>query len=222
MIQYTPHSPTYQFNWLIKREPVFRLLDDVHWANNFFETGEIKLSCFNLFRKYPDEMQGDKNEGEAMIGGYDSENKKSNYIQYDSGHNAFIMSTTKQLTDDVINDFNAKCAIQIDNPSLFAFEISKKLPFVNAGLEGSCDYADSRVKHLDEKFPEFYSMEFSNNPRSHEILGQITMGMELFLKLEKYKHQQEYRFIWFANEQINDSVIIKCPEAINFCKKIIL
>lgn len=221
MINYTPSSLNFHINWNLKREPVFRLLDNITWLNNFFETGEIMLSCFNNFKKNPDEMQGDNREGKAMIGGYDEKNKKSNHLIYEAGLNAYIMFSTNELTDNVKNDFNAKCAIQINHPTLFALEISKKLPFVNSGLEGNCNYASSRSLYFKNKIDKFNEMEFSNNHNSHQIINELNMGMELFLKLDKYKHQQEYRFIWFSQETINNSIIIKCPEAIQYCEKIV-
>lgn len=222
MINYTPNSLSFHINWNLKREPVFRLLDNVIWLNNFFETGELMLSCFSNFRKYSDEMQGDSREGEMMIGGYDENTKKSNHIIYESGLNAYIMSTTNILSDEVIKDFNAKCAIKINHPTLFALEISKRLPFVNSGLEGNCDYTSSKNHYFHTDIKEFNEMEFTNNPNSHEIINKIMMGKELFLKLDKYKHQQEYRFIWFSQEKINGSIIIKCPEAIQYCEKLFL
>lgn len=221
MINYTPNSLNFHIDWNLKREPVFRLLDNTIWLDNFFKTGEIMISCLNKFKKYPDEMQGDGREGEMMIGGYNEKTKKSSHIIYESGLNAYIMSTTNKISDEVVKDFNATCAIQINNPTLFAIEISKKLPFVFSGLEGNCDYTDSRSHYFNAHIEEFYEMEVSNNRKTQDIINKIMMGKELFLKLDKYKHQQEYRFVWFSPVTINDSIIVKCPEAIQFCEKII-
>lgn len=221
MINFTPSPLNFNIHWNLKREPVYRLLDNTNWIDNFFETGEIMLSCFANFKKNPDEMQGDGNEGEMMIGCYNEKTKKSNYIKYESGANAFIMSTTNKLNVKVIEDFNAKCAIKINHPTLFALEVSKKLPFVDTGLEGSCDYTSSRSHYFETEIKEFNEMEFTNNPITHDTINQLMMGKELFLKLDKYEHQEEYRFIWLSSKKINDSIIIKCPEAIQYCDKII-
>lgn len=222
-MQYTPYSFSYPVSWNIKKDAVFRILDDIQWMENFFESGEIMLSCFNKFRKYPDEMQGDINEGEAIVGGFDEKNNKHNYVIYESGMKAFILSTTSEITEKVKKDFNGKCAIKINNPTLFGLEISKKLPFVNSGLEGACNYAPTRIHLYEKELKEnkiFQNIDFQNNPNRNEIFAEITLGMELFLKLDKYKHQKEYRLIWFSKQPVNESIMIKCPEAIEFCEKI--
>ncbi len=223
MITYAPYTLQIQFDWNLKIDPIYRILDDEKWMNNFFKTGEIMLSCFKNFKKNPDEMQGDRNEGEGIIGGEDEEGNH-NYIIYNSGLKAYIMSSTKELNKDVIKDFNGKCAIKILNPTLFAFEISKKLPFVASGLEGTCNYKSYRTNIYKKEQTEnkiFQEIDFQNDPNSSEKIKAITMGNELFLKLEKYKHQREYRLIWFSNQEVNESILIKCPEAIRFCEPII-
>lgn len=222
MIHYSPHSLSNPVDWNVKREPIFRIFDDVKWMENFFETGEIMLSCFDKFKNYEDEMQGDKDEGNGIVGGTDEKGNVSAVI-YESGLNAYVMSTTTELTDEVKSDFNGKCAIKINNPTLFGLELSKKIPFVNSGLEGHCTYAKSRVHFLDNEIENnkmFQNLDFQNDPNSRELFKQITLGMELFLKLEKYKHQKEYRLIWFSKPNVKESIIINCPEAIQLCEKI--
>ena len=222
MIYYTPHSLTKPVAWNVKREPIYRIFDNVKWMENFFETGELMLSCFDKFKNYEDEMKGDKDEGHGIVGGMDEKGNMSSYI-YESGLNAFVMSTTTTLTDEVKSDFNGKCAIKINNPTLFGLEVSKKLPFVDSGLEGHCNYVESRVHFLDSEIENnriLHSLDFENDPNARALFQQITLGMELFLKHKKYKHQQEYRLIWFSKPTVKESIVVKCPEATEFCQKL--
>lgn len=220
MINYNSHVKSFGIKWSVKIEPIFRLLDNTDYINNFFEKGEIMLSCFNNFKKNPDEMQGDKEEGQAIVGEFGNSSRNSHVI-YESGLNAFVMSTTSRINDTIIKDFNAVGAIKIKDPSKFAFEIAKKLPYVDSGVEGFCNYKSSRVEFLDgEEGRILNSLDFSI-PSSRMIFEEITNSMELFLKLDKYEHQKEYRLVWFSNEEIKNSIIIKCPEAIRYCERII-
>jgi hypothetical protein len=220
MINYSSHIRSFGIKWNIKIEPVYRLLDNIDYINNFFEKGEIMLSCFNNFKKNPDEMQGDKEEGQAIVGEFGNGPRNSHVI-YESGLNAFVMSTTSKINDTIIKDFNAIGALKIKDPSMFAFEIAKKLPFVESGIEGFCNYKSSRVEFLQgEEGKILNSLDF-NIPSSHLIFEEITKGMELFLKLDKYEYQNEYRLAWFSNEEVKNSIIVKCPEARRFCDKII-
>lgn len=41
----------------------------------------------------------------------------------------------------------------------------------------------------------------------------------LFLKHHHYKHQNEWRFIWFVEGLIGDFIDIKVPEAIQYCSR---
>lgn len=220
MINFSSHVRSFGIKWKIKIKPVYRLLDNVDYINNFFEKGEIMLSCFNNFKKNPDEMQGDKEEGHAIVGEFGNGPRNSHVI-YESGLNAFVMSTASKIDDTIIKDFNAVGAIKIKDPSMFAFEIAKKLPYVESGVEGFCNYKSSRVEFLQgEEGKILNSLDF-NDPTSRMIFGEITKGMELFLKLDKYEHQNEYRLVWFSNSEVNNSLIVNCPEAVRYCEPII-
>lgn len=224
MNHYTLLPLSYPVNWAIRRDPVFRLLDDEKWADNFFKTGELLISCFDNFKNYPDQMQGDKEEGEAFIGGEDAAGNQ-HFILYDSGNNAFIMSTTRSIDKQVVDDFKAKCAIKINNPTEFALEVAKKLPFTLGGIEGNCVYDEHRILNFKKKIEEyafFKDGKFVNDRLGRDSFREQTREYELFLKREKYKHQNEYRFVWFTDKIVKDSYIVRCPEAIEFCEKIII
>lgn len=217
---YHSNSLSFQIQWDTKIEPVYRLLDNVDYIENFFENGEIMISCLANFKKNQDEMQGDKSEGNAIVGEFGN-GESNKHIIYEAGKNAYIMSTTKEITESVVKDFNAVGAIKIKNPTMFGHEIAKKLPFVVSGMEGNCDYKSSRVHFLEDETGKILNELDFSIPSSHYIFQQLTNGMELFLKLDKYKHQQEYRLGWFSKNEVENSIIVNCPEAIRYCDKII-
>ncbi|MBI3236073.1 MAG: hypothetical protein HYZ42_18895, partial [Bacteroidetes bacterium] len=115
MINYSPTSLSQIIDWRIKTSPVFRILDDQQWMENFFEKGEIQVSSFNLFRNYKGEMNGDSSEGSSTIV-FEDKNGSTHLFPYDSGLNAYILSTTKELNKRVIEDFKGTCAIKINHP----------------------------------------------------------------------------------------------------------
>lgn len=224
-MNYSPTSLSFNINWKIKNDPVYRIFDDIKWMENFFETGEIMLSCFANFKKNTDEMQGDKSEGSGIVGGLSKDGKSHEYVFYNSGTNAYIMSATSELDKRVINDFKGKCAIKINFPTLFGLEISKKLPFVKSGLEGKCDYKPYRSNIYGKEQIEndiFQSLDFQKKPYNYnqKVIEELTRGREIFLKEDKYQHQKEYRFAWFSDKEISKSIIVNCPEAIEYCDKI--
>ncbi len=222
-MNFSTNNMHYPVRWNIKREPVYRLLDNLEHLDNFFYQGQIMLSCFETFKKNHDEMRGDSEEGNSIIGEFGNE-VFNTHIVYEGGKNAFILSTTLEPTQKAIKDFKAVGAIKIINPMFFGHEISKKLPFISSGIEGKCDYKDSRVKFMEGeagKFLNSVTADDLQNPYVIEKFQEITRGQEIFLKLKKYEHQQEYRFVWFSKEAVKKSMLINCPEAIQFCEKII-
>ncbi len=223
MFLYSEDSYQLPVRWRVKKNPVFRLLDNIQWVDNFFSYGEIQLSCFAKFRQHPNEAQGDIREGNALC--Y-FEDKKGNTIgiQYESGLNSLVLSTTEQLTDRVISDFKAVGAIKILDTTNFALEISKKLNFCFGGLEGRCQYEDGRayllknykqLADLYKKHGEINSTEFKY------MLQSMTNEYEVFLKTKAYEYQNEYRLAWHTNEVVISNLIIRCPEAKVYCEKVV-
>ena len=220
MLTYTRSSQTYYLDWRIKRNPVYRLLDNRKWVDNFFEKGEIQLSCFKNFKDNEDEFQGDKDEGESCMILTDEKNT-THFIAYEGGMNAQILCTTEKLDKKVITDFNGKYAIKINDPTMFALEISRKIPFFISGLEGTCDYVEFRSAHFDRQLKTdkvLHALKNSNIEEYKKLMYELTLNMELFSKHNKYRHQCEYRFIWFNQKSQSASKIITCPEAVEYCE----
>jgi hypothetical protein len=221
MLEFMQNTSAYQITWGYRIKPVYRILSSKKYLNDFFEKGNLFISCFNNFKNYKDEMQGDTSEGDALVGGF-NEKGDGNFIVYEGAVNAFVLCATNILTDEVKKDFNGVGAIKINNPTLFAMEIARKLPFVSTGIEGDCIYDDSKAHILkDEKNKAFQSINLKNTIEIQQKISQITTGIEIFTKYKKYEHQQEHRLLWFSERQINSGIVVNCPEAVEYCEKIV-
>lgn len=221
MLEFMQNTSAYQITWGYRVNPIYRILSSEKYLDDFFENGSLFISCFKNFKNYKDEMQGDSSEGDALVGGF-NENGDGNFIVYEGGVNAFVLCATNILTDEVKNDFNGIGAIKINNPTLFAMEIARKLPFVSTGIEGDCIYDDSKAHILkEEKNKIFQTINFKNPLEIQQKVSQITTGIEVFTKYKKYEHQQEHRLLWFSERPIESGIIVNCPEAIEYCEKIV-
>ena len=98
----TIHDYGFNHQWVVRHEPIFRLLDKKEYIDNFFTNGELLLSCFTLFKQYPNEIQGDKKEGQVMLIANTTEGKTIG-AYFNSASNAFILSTTKEINKEIIN-----------------------------------------------------------------------------------------------------------------------
>lgn len=168
-------------------------------------------------------MRGDIREGQGSIAGF-GKSGGAKMLVYDSGLNAHILSTTTKLNDRVINDFQGTCAIKINNPTKFGQLLSKRIPHFISGIEGHCEYSESRLQFLEDHSPEnmaLQSMTAQEVNESSLIKTALNNTANIFLKHEKYSHQNEYRLIWYTGQYINDHEIFKCPEVIEFCEKIV-
>jgi len=214
-------DPINDFAWRDRKQPVYRLLDNKKWLDDFFERGELALSCFLKFIHYPDEIRGDKEEGDAMVW---FENTKGDTIavKYQTGENCYVLCTTMTLNDKIISDFNAVGAIKIHNYTFFGLEVMRAIKNCYQGISGRCNYKSSRVFNSSSEYMKTIidRGDHANNAEFYDELLRITSEYELFLKLKKYEYQDEFRLIWFSNLKVNESIIIKCPEALRHCERI--
>lgn len=218
----TSHNFNFNRVWFVRHEPVYRLLDNKLHLDSFFENGELLISCFEIFKNYPNEIQGDKDEGSGTLIAKTT-NEKLIGLGYKSGSNAYVLSTTKKIDSKILEDFKAVGGIKIKNPTVFGAEISNRVPFFIAGLEGNCVYQETRMieRTLTEEQTNRYSREQMQNLNDLDLLRQeFSNSDEMFIKLNKYSYQEEFRLIWATTKNITKSLIIKCPEAIQYCERV--
>lgn len=220
-MNYIQSTSAFHVTWLRKINPVYRLLSDIKYIEDFFENGNIYLSSFNNFKNYEDEMQGDKTEGNNLVGGFNGKDA-SHYISYEGGVKAYVLCATNYLNENVKKDFKGVGAIKINDPVNFGKEIARKLPYVTTGIEGDCIYGDSKIQTLEEEQNKiFQNIDFQNPTMIREEITQLTLGVEMFMKHKKYEHQDEHRLLWFSEVEIQNGILVHCPEATKYCDKII-
>jgi hypothetical protein len=218
-MNYSQSTSAFHVTWLRRINPVYRILSDKKYIDDFFDNGNIYLSSFINFKKYEDEMQGDKSEGNSLVGGFDDKGA-GQFVMYEGGVNAYVLCTTNFVDTHVVSDFKGVGAIKINDSVNFGKEIARKLPYVTTGIEGDCIYGDSKAQILEnEQNKVFHNIDFKNPQNMKEEISQITLGVELFMKHKKYEHQNEHRLLWFSNIQIQNGIVVHCPEAIQYCEK---
>lgn len=209
------------YSWVQQKKPVYRLFDKKEWADRFFETGELRISCIEAFRNFPDEIRGDRQEGKGSAY-FTHQNKDISLILFDEAVNGYILSTTDTLNDEIIKAFNAVCAIKIHNSAYFGLEVAKNLNSVQQGIEGDCNYVDDKSIEVDFSQQQnlINKAGFANDLLFQLELKRKVSTKSLFLKHQKYSYQKEYRFIWFSKGRASDPLIIQCPQARLICERI--
>ncbi|MFV8467370.1 hypothetical protein [Flavobacterium sp. LB1P62] len=69
-MNYIQSTSAFHVTWLNRLNPIYRILSDIQYIDDFFVDGNIYLSSFKNFKKYDDEMQGDRTEGQNLVGGF--------------------------------------------------------------------------------------------------------------------------------------------------------
>ncbi len=203
---------------------VFRYLEN-KYIDQFFEDGTIRLSSFKKFHQHIDEQRGDKSEGNNMVVGNGGE-KQFTAMTY-SGSDAFVLSTSLMLNEQMYIDFKVDGCFVIEKPFEFMDAIAKKLESFKGVNFGPCLYKPDRI--IQRNMPGFDLDSFKSDDDPNNMdMGKMFNSIQeagrndtLFAKTNEYSPQHEYRFLWHTEmEPLPDFIDIKVPEAIEFCRKL--
>jgi hypothetical protein len=189
------------------------------YVERFFATGELKISSFKDFRKLKDEERKD-DEGKNVI--CLRGNNSTAFASLKQGMNAYILCGSSLKDKSLMKQFKCDAAIQIYNTTDFASIISRHIPGVISGFEGFCYYHDSAIEC---KVDDVNIEQFKSNPNNDKLDINLLAGYMLnaagsavfFRKAKHFSHQMEYRWVWIVDHPVNESIIVKVPEARRFC-----
>jgi hypothetical protein len=214
----------------VKLPNVYRYMDK-EFINQFFEQGKLRISSFDKFRKYPDEIRGDKSEGGGSIIGKSDKEKFTVQLMTRVGENGYMLSTSLIHSQKVMNEFETDGVFRIKDPINFSAAISNSIIGNDQLFVGFCNYQDGRL--IEKEITGLSINDFTNEEgnliiggpgmtrRSHELIGN---GIDLmYLKDNQYQSQCEFRFVWTIKKHfftMNEYLDIDCKEAIQFCEKL--
>jgi hypothetical protein len=199
-----------EFNGL--KEPKSQLIkmSKKEYIDAFFEHGTLKLGTLEYYRTIDDPEQGDNSEGSIIIIGQNSTNTA--FAKIGSGFNNYVFCCYDgSPNNEVIEKFGYDDYFIIENPKEFAESI-RQLIEANRVIRSQCIYKKDKV--LFGKTSDHFDFNVLS-----EKLATLVDETQYFIKTDKYEHQQEYRFIWGLENNVSEPLIIKCPEAIQFCKR---
>jgi hypothetical protein len=214
----------------IKFPHVYRYMDK-EFIDLFFEKGILRISSFDKFRKYPDEIRGDKSEGGGAISAKSDTEGGTFILMTSVGENGYMFSTSLINSLSIKEEFKTNGLFKIKDPVNFSAAISNALLGNDQIFIGFCNYQDGRL--IDKEIKGMSIKDFTNekgsltiggpgmNKRINEIIGN---GIDLmYLKDNKYQTQSEFRFVWTIKTQffkMNEYIDIECKEAIQYCERI--
>jgi len=215
-------------NWQHRSPRVYRFLEK-NYVDEFFETGRLRLSSFAKFRKHTDEQRLDINEGTLSILCRTNEaSTEPLFVQALVGTDAYVLSACLVPSVDVMKDFRADSAIVIRDPVRFAQAIGAAMPCFSYGFDGPCSYQSRRFVYGDlsrMNAPEEAYRAFDTEPsdpayaaRMSALIGAVAKHDPYFLKHHDYMHQNEWRFVWVADQAREEVLYVTAPDARQFCE----
>jgi hypothetical protein len=196
----------------------------------FFEKGLLRLSSINIFKQYPTERGGDKNEGNGAFISNTAEGMQVVGVTA-TGDDAYIFCTSIIESQQLMNKFEADGYFKIKDSLGFSAAIANSIPGFSQSIQGFCNYQDLRQVH--KSMPGMSTKDFTNASGELIIGGGMLQrlgemagdGTDLMFLKERFPYQEEaeYRFVWKINKQffqLRDEIDIDCKEAVQFCEKV--
>jgi hypothetical protein len=216
-------SVQFASEWRIRRPHLYRYLEK-QFVDEFFSTGNLRLSSFAHFATHADEQRLDRSEGTGIITHVNSEGEGQTLIAVmGQGQNAYVLCTSLIYSDELASVFATDSGFRINDIFAFANAISRHVPGFSSGIEGPCVYLNQRV--LDRDMGRIDIESWRTDASAPDLdMGRMTQALSnmagddmYFLKNLKHASQSEYRLLWSTSGQMSPFIDILCPEARQFC-----
>jgi hypothetical protein len=209
-------------NYISNLPFLYRYENENH-IDDFFKNGNLLISSFQNYKKYNDNELGDINEGNSLNIA-NGENDKTIFCSSNVGKNDYTFCTSTILDRKHFLKFSRNSVFRITDPMNFIIEITRSIPRPYNVLHGNCIYVNERILTKKYKNINMQMLENSEEQIMMEKMMHINQDVQkfdaYFLKKRKYQEQSEYRIIWQTDREVNQGIIINCPEATKYCERI--
>jgi len=198
-------------NWHLRTPELYRYMDQ-KYIDEFFETGNLRLSTFHTFAQHADEQRRDTEEGHNTLVGLGDGHTIMARTQH--AHNCLILSTSTVADEGLMEAFETNGYFSIKNSTGFGTAIANRLPGFLEGIEGFCIYAEQRM--IKRRLDSFTLDDLKQAPESPSLsldkifalTAQIGGADVLFVNHIRFRHQNEYRFVWTVSHSVEEAVFV--------------
>lgn len=181
-------------------------------VDSFFNDGKLKLGTLRYFQTMENDEARDPEEGLAVLAARNA--SMTLFGRIASGFNHYVFCAFDgNPTNDIIERFGYDDAFEIVDAVGFSDVVSKALN-ARQSQRSKCLY--KRHKALVSRLREDYVF----NGISAELSSDLADKVQYFIKHARFKHQQEYRFMWEVEEDKTEPLILTCPDAVQYCKRV--
>jgi len=218
---YSAFTRTHTVNYINVAPFIYRY-ENQEWIDNFFETGEILISCFDQYSKYEDNQLGDMSEGLGSNMAIAQDGLIFTKTKF--GMDCYCFCTSTQLRKELFKTFDRNSVFRIKDSINFMMQVEIALKNVTEVLFGNCIYLEERS--IKKKIESVNFDAMANGSKNISVEDTLSLAFkiggfeQLFLKKLMHQEQNEYRLLWKTDSKVTDSILIQCPEAIKFCEKV--
>lgn len=205
--------------WSIRFPTVTRFLDE-RYVEEFFSFGRLRLSTFSTCRNHKDEERCDPNEG--RLNAEITTQNANHHILAINGQESYILCGGLVENPNMEAIFSTRHRVKILNPLAFADAVAGRIPGFVGGYQGNYIYRRETFirKQRSALFgPPVSQDDMEKWTNDYDKFVALQASEAFFIKDLKYAHQNEYRFIWFAQGCEGADLYIDCPEAMQVCQK---
>jgi len=179
------------------------------------------LSSLARFHRHPDEKSLDYEEGRAVY--FHRTAEGGTFVCHTLfGTNAYVLSTSLR-TDSELQDKFGSSYIRINETTRFAVAVSNHIPGLLAGFEGACHYVSNRSIEAEgppiEVSKVFKADGAPDTDGLQKLIAANVQERSCFMKNRRFAVESEYRLIWLTSKPLQELLILKVPEAIQFCAR---
>lgn len=204
----------------LKIPPVVRYIER-KYMEDFFRTGQLKLTTYTQCQVHECNVRRDSNEGKAKFSLELPSVGASGWGIQTVGWQSYILCASLCESDKLLEHFKVDSYFRINNVLGFFDAVSRRLSGFENGKIGSCIYRDKNSFEKSLKFNEI--SQNSSNVRNNKELTLAPIEFEMsdepyFIKSDSFAAEAEFRFIWSLSNDVREPITVYCPEAIQFCE----
>ena len=180
------------------------------YVDKFFQSGHLQLGTFTYYNAFEHDEIGDREEGSFLLVGQGK--SVTHFNQVAGGFNKYVLCCYAGEPDpECVSKFGYDACFEITDVRRFTKAIAKSVK-AKEFVFANCIYNTHKVI-VGELFEDYHSPKFLS--RTLEIAGLA----KYFVKNVKFSHQREFRFLWSARSDVYSPLIVRCPQAVEFCRK---
>lgn len=203
----------------IKIPPVIRYVER-KYVENFFRTGELRLTTYAQCQVHECDIRRDSNEGKTNFSLDLSNVGMGGWGIQTVGWQSYILCASLCESKNLSERFKVDSYFRINDILGFFNAVSKKLVGFEAGKIGSCIYKDQNAFEKGLKFngiPPSSNAATNSGGLAFERVGFEMSDEPYFIKSDLFAVEGEFRLIWSVSSDVIEPIVLHCPEAIQFC-----